>query len=140
MARIRSVATVSGHVSGADVGILPARGTKSRALYDLLVAHKGQSICIPRELRPSMIALQDFYGLDISRDHGAPGSFVLKGEWRGNEYHDHVAGSVINHIADAAKARRDRRTLAMGRRESPGAAMRSGSNVHGGLGPSWPQT
>lgn len=54
----------------------PRPGTKVRAIYDLLLANKGQTVsCKPG---PGMIRdLRDFYGLDIVAI--VPGRYLLRG-------------------------------------------------------------
>jgi hypothetical protein len=75
----------------------PREGTKLRALYDYLMAHKGEPLHVRLTLfngdkqAARLGILRDFYGLDIRRLGPGYGRWVLAGEWFGTAYRDYIA-------------------------------------------------
>lgn len=73
----------------------PKPGTELGELYDLFQASKGAPIQVDyKDGKRSnrLIALQDFYGLDIR--HVSKKHYVLAGEWFGRVYIDYIAERV----------------------------------------------
>lgn len=71
----------------------PREGTKTRALYDLFYAHKGELILISAASNGGsdtrLSQLIDVYGLDIRNIKA--GCWILAGEWFGRKYVDYIA-------------------------------------------------
>jgi hypothetical protein len=70
----------------------PGEGTIARALYDRLLAAKGQPVYVGDMVRSkaryvAVIKLRDEYGCDIRSDGGAV--FCLTGEWFGDDYREY---------------------------------------------------
>lgn len=89
MSRARS-AFQAGYKSLAVVAQndLPASGSKLRACYDYLHAHRGLVVEFPY---PSYMIdkLNDFYGCEIRRVVRRPLKVQLAGEWRSDGYVDY---------------------------------------------------
>jgi hypothetical protein len=87
MARVKSVRE-HGFQSAISVAEsqLPRQGTKLRAAYDYLLAHKGKRIAaktIPSRIRRD---LTDFYGCVIEYKGYGNCDMIFVGEYRGDQY------------------------------------------------------
>lgn len=67
----------------------PRPGTQLRKFYDLLMAHKGETVSY-RPGRGMIRSLEDTYGLIIKPV--CPGRYLLQGEWRDGEQVNFVSG------------------------------------------------
>lgn len=103
MMRTESAARAKGNYCSGNVNLIPAEGSKRRALYDEFMAHKAEPI-LPESLKgyrlgQEISSLKDFYGLDIrvfyEIRHSIKGCaykrYWLVGEWFGKTYIDYVA-------------------------------------------------
>lgn len=100
---------------------LPRQGTLTRVLYDALMASKGHPVettaivrnyvtFTGRKGRASAVMeqLRNFYGLDIlsvrqpKGEHGTGTQyFALVGEWRGEQYINHLGETPLNALVEA---------------------------------------
>lgn len=70
----------------------PAPGTRVRAIYDMLLARPCQPTRLPSTSAPFVVALQDGYGLHITR--WRDGRYVLLGRWIGADYLNLRTGQI----------------------------------------------
>jgi hypothetical protein len=77
----------------------PRSGTRTRALLDYLMEHKGRPLALSWRdffsrycyFRRAIADLNDYWGMDIRRVAHMKGFYVLCGEWHGKVYVDYVA-------------------------------------------------
>ena len=82
----------------------PTPGTRAGDIYDRLMSSKGIPIEIgSQEFMTIMVALTDYYGLDIrhvqraNKRLGLKSKYVLAGEWFGRVYIDYIAERIGEH-------------------------------------------
>jgi len=95
----QSAAGLKGYHTNRDLSAPPKAGSVRRALYDLLMQHKAETVDIRglqftnRHMRlAALSALREEYGLDIRlqrRFH-----YMLVGEWCGRVYVDYLAEKI----------------------------------------------
>lgn len=90
--RVRSAGAVKQLPQSSALQSAPKAGTRLRAVYDLLQSNRGRDIAV--SLGGMACALEDYYGLDLRRNHG--GTVTLVGEYVGEFYHDYVNDRIVH--------------------------------------------
>lgn len=96
--RPQSVSSMKGKGPKSELQNAPKLGTKTRAVYDVLVENMGRATVLPdyKNLASIIHQLQLFYALDIriarqgSHIRGRT-LYILAGYWDSDVYHDLIA-------------------------------------------------